>query len=149
METDSLASGNHFLPFFLDSNQLLLVKAIFPSTGSYFLANVSFPLVKTFFFFFWGRSIFKEEPYSCCGNLFSNTFIQLVQTDFLLTWKSICLVRTILLLVETIIRIRSKQFSKKELILAKRQLKTGIFWLLETIFFYFHFSETPASNFSV
>ena len=148
METDSLASGKHFLLFFLDSNQLLLVKAIFPSIGSYFLANVSFPLVETFFLF-GGKSIFKEEPYSCCGNLFSNTFIQLVQTDFLLTGKSICLVRTILLLVETIIRIRSKQFSKKELVLAKRQLETGIFWWLDTIFFYFHFSETPASNFSV
>ena len=79
---------------------------------------------------------------------FSISFIRLVQTDFQFSGQNIFLVRAILLLVETIIGIRSKQFSKKELILPKRQLTTWIFWLLETIFF-LHFSETLASNFSV
>ena len=46
-------------------------------------------------------------------------------------------------LVETIIEIRGKRFSKKELILASGQL---IFRLVE---FFLHFSETPASSFSV
>ena len=39
--------------------------------------------------------------------------------------------RTMFLLVESIIGIRGKQFSKKELIIAAGQL---IFWLVETIF---------------
>ena len=39
--------------------------------------------------------------------------------------------RTMFLLVESIIEIRGKQFSKKELIIAAGQL---IFWLVETIF---------------
>ena len=56
---------------FLDSSQLLPVKTIFPSNGSYFLVNPSFQLVETCFLFV-GKSVFKDEPYSCCGNLFSN-----------------------------------------------------------------------------
>ena len=42
------------------------------------------------------------------------------------------LIRAIFLLVEAIIKIRGKQFSKEKIIIASRQL---IFWLMETIFF--------------
>ena len=57
--------------------------------------------------------------------------------------------RTMFLLVESIIGIRGKQFSKKELIIAAGQL---IFWLVETICVYVCvcvcvcFSRTPASE---
>ena len=54
---------------FLDISQLLSVKVFFPSTGSYFLANPSFRLVETCFLFV-GKSVFKDKPYSCYGNLF-------------------------------------------------------------------------------
>ena len=68
-------------------------------------------------------------------------FIRLVQTDFLLSGKSIFLARAILLLVETIIGIRSNQ-SKKELILT--------YWTADFLangnHFFLHFSETPASE---
>ena len=65
-----------------------------------------------------------------------------METDILLSGKSIFLVRAIWLLVETIVGIRSKQ-SKEELIVASGQL---IFWLMKTIFF-LHFLEAPASDF--
>ena len=86
METDSLASENHFLPFSQIASQLLLVEAIHPSTELYFSTNPSFRLVETCFlfsgniiifissFFFLpmetineirGKYIFKDGPYSC------------------------------------------------------------------------------------
>ena len=68
-------------------------------------------------------------------------FIRLVQTDFLLRGKSIFLARATLLLVETIIGIRSNQ-SKEELILT--------YWTADFLangnHFFLHFSETPASE---
>ena len=64
---------------------------------------------------------------------FSKSFIQLLEKELLPSGNSVFLVRAILLLVENIIGIRNKQFSKKELILASRQL---IFWLVGTIFFF-------------
>ena len=68
-------------------------------------------------------------PYS--GNaFFSKSFILLVKTDFLSGGNSF-FIGAIFVLVEAIIGIRGKQFSKKELIIASRQL---IFWLVETIF---------------
>ena len=71
---------------FLDSSQLLPVKAIFPSTGSYFLANPSFRLVETCFLFE-GKSVFKDEPYSCCGNLFFNMPHPASANGFSAQWK--------------------------------------------------------------
>ena len=53
------------------------------------------------------------------------------QTDFMLSRNSIFLVGAILLLVETIVGIRRKQFSNKKLILDCGQL---IFWPVKTIF---------------
>ena len=50
----------------------------------------------------------------------------------------------ICMLVETIIGISGKQFSKKELILASGQL---IFRLVETVFFFSIFLQTSASIF--
>ena len=75
-----------------------------------------------------GKSIFKEEPldtnffrnllkqrqlFRIVATYFSISFIQLVETDFVPSRNNIFLVRAILLLVETIIGIRRKQFSKK------------------------------------
>ena len=64
-----------------------------------------------------------------------------METDFLPSENNVFLVRAIMLLVENIIGIRNKQFSKREFILASGQL---IFWLVETNFS--HFSETPARD---
>ena len=83
------------------------------------------------FFQFFQRSSKKKGIFPYSGNVFFNILHPLVQTDFLLSGKSIFLVRAILLLVENITGIRSKR-SKKDLILASGQL---IFWLMETIFF--------------
>ena len=47
--TDFLASANHFFPIFSGSGQLLLVEAVFPSTGTYFSANFSFRQVEISF----------------------------------------------------------------------------------------------------
>ena len=47
MKTDFMTSRNHFLP--LSQTTLLLVEAVFSSTGTYFSANPSFRLVKTSF----------------------------------------------------------------------------------------------------
>ena len=94
-----------------------------------------------FFRFF--QKFSKEKQFFRIANIyFSISFIRLVQTDFLLSGKSIFLVRAILLLVETIIGIRCKQ-SKKELILASGQVS---FWLVKTIFS-LYFSENLASFF--
>ena len=115
MKTDFLASGNQ------------PVEAVFSSTGTYFSANPSFRLVKTSSFVYWkqyflipsffllmenitetwGKSNFKDEPYSCywtpiffdffryflkwkpCFRIvkayFSISFIRQVQTNFLPT----------------------------------------------------------------
>ena len=44
-QTKFLASENHSLQFF----QIMLPKATFPSEKIYFLTNLSFPLVETYF----------------------------------------------------------------------------------------------------
>ena len=49
MKTDFLPSGNHFFSTFSDSSQLLPVKGVFSSTGTYFSVNPSFRLVKMSF----------------------------------------------------------------------------------------------------
>ena len=59
--------------------------------------------------------------FSYSGNLFfSKSFIRLVGKNFL--WKKCFLIRVIFLLVETVIEIWGKQFSKKELSFASGQL---------------------------
>ena len=63
-----------------------------------------------------------------------------VKIKYSVLWK-LCFDQSYFQLVETVIGIRGKQFSKKELILASGQL---ILRLVETIFF-LHFLETPAS----
>ena len=87
----------------------------------------------SFFDIFRDFKIFKVEatfPYS--GNAYFNKFfIGLVETDFLSSGNSAFLIRAIFLLVEAIIGIGRKQFSKKQLIIASGQL---IFWVAETIF---------------
>ena len=83
------------------------------------------------FFRFCSDIFQKEATFPKVETSFSISFIRLVETDILLSGKSIFLVRAILLLVATIIGNRSKQ-SKKELIVACGQL---IFWLVKTIFF--------------
>ena len=65
-----------------------------------------------------------------------------VEIQYSVLWK-LSFDQSYFWLVETIIGIRGKQFSKKELILASEQM---IFRLVETIFF-LHFLETPASFF--
>ena len=82
--TDFLANRNLFL-FFSDSSQLLPVEAVYSSTGAYFSVNPSFPTSTNELFVYWkhycfilrlfllaetvfeikGKSIFKDEPYSC------------------------------------------------------------------------------------
>ena len=64
MKSDFLVSGNHFLPFFSDSSQLLPVKAVFSSTGAYFSASPSLRLVKTSFLST-GNSIFSFQEFFC------------------------------------------------------------------------------------
>ena len=81
----------------------------------------------------------KEAIFSYSGNLFFNILHPASASGFFDQQKKYIFVRAILLLVETIIGIRSKQ-SKKELILASEQM---IFQLVKIIFF-LHFSETPA-----
>ena len=103
---------------FLDSSQLLPVKAIFPSNRSYFLVNRHSSQWKRVFCLQESQFL-KTNHTPAVETYFPISFTRLVQTDFLLSGKSIFLVRAILLLVESIIGIRSKQFSKKELNLAK------------------------------
>ena len=71
-----------------------------------------------------------EAAFWYSGNLYFNILypMQLVQTDFLLSGNSIFLVRAILLLVETIIGIRRKQFPNKKLIVASGQMKRHFQW---------------------
>ena len=103
-----------------------------PDTGHQY-----FVLFKTFFK--------MEVAFLYCKNVFSISFIRLVQTDFLPSGNSIFLVRAIFLLVETIIGIRRKQFSKKEIILVSGQL---IFWLVETTFSTKSLIPTSGNGFS-
>ena len=83
------------------------------------------------FFRFCSDIFQKEATFPKVETSFSISFIRLVETDILLSGKSIFLVRAIWLLVETITGIRSKQ-SKEELIVASGQ---QVFWLMKTIFF--------------
>ena len=99
------------------------------------------------------KSVFKDEPYSCQFTKFfgfSRDFLKwkqlrcIVETyfqqilypaianGFSVLWKEHFLIIAIFMLVETIIGIRGKHFSKKKLILAGGQL---IFRLVETVFF--------------
>ena len=89
---DFLAIGNLFLFF---QNKLLPVKAVYSSTGAYFSVNPSFPTSTNELFVYWkhycfilrlfllaetvfeikGKSIFKDEPYSCYSTpIFFNFF---------------------------------------------------------------------------
>ena len=98
---------------------------------SLFLRTSHTPASGHRFFQFFQRFSRSSKFFSIVETYFSIYFIRLVQTDFLLSGKSMFLVRAILLLVETIIGISSKQ-SNKDLILASGQV---IFWLVEVIFF--------------
>ena len=83
-----------------------------------------------------------EATFPLIGNVFfSKFYTRVVETDFLSS-ENYFLTGAIFLLVETIIGIRRKQFSKKKLILASGQL---ISRPLKTIFS-LHFLETPASD---
>ena len=98
---------------------------------SLFLRTSHTPASGHRFFQFFQRFSRSSKFFSIVETYFSIYFIRLVQIDFLLSGKSMFLVRAILLLVETIIGISSKQ-SNKDLILASGQV---IFWLVEVIFF--------------
>ena len=138
VETCFLFTGN--IIFFV-SSFFLLMETINEIRENLFLRTSHTPASGHLFFQFFQR-FSKEKQFFCIvETYFLISLNRLVQKDFLLSGKSIFLVRAILLLVETIIGIKSKQ-SKKELILATGQL---IFWLVETIFS-FHFLEAPASN---
>ena len=65
-----------------------------------------------------------------------------VEILYSVLWK-LCFDQSYFWLVETIIGIRGKQFSEKELILASGQV---IFGLAEAIYF-LHFLETPGISF--
>ena len=73
-----------------------------------------------------------EAAFPHGGNVFFNILHPASANGFSAYWNQNFLVRAILLLVETIIGIKGKPFSKKVLILASEQL---IFRLVETIFF--------------
>ena len=123
-----LANGNVFFVCWKHhlfySEFFLLIETINEIMKSLFLGG-------HLFFRFCSDIFQKEATFPKVETSFSISFIRLVETDILLSRKSIFLVRAIWLLVATIIGNRSKQ-SKKELIVASGQL---IFWLLKTIFF--------------
>ena len=82
-----------------------------------------------------------EAAFPSRGNAtFNKSCIRLVETEFLSS-ANCFLIKAIFLLEETIIGIKGKLFSNKNLILASGQLISP---LLETIFS-LHFSETPDS----
>ena len=94
----------------------------------HFLRRNILLLVNISFFIFSAILLFLEVeatfPYS--GNAcLKQSFIRLVETDFLSGRKSVFWSDL------AIIWIKGKQFSKKELVIAKGQV---IFWLVETIF---------------
>ena len=68
---DFLASANHFFPIFSGSGQLLLVEAVFPSTGTYFSANFSFRPVEISFLSA-GNSIVLFRVFSVGRNYYWN-----------------------------------------------------------------------------
>ena len=76
---------------------------------SLFLRTNHAPASGHLFFRFFQKFSKKKQFFRTVNMYFSMSFIRLVQTDFLLSGKSIFLVRAILLLVESIIGIRSKQ----------------------------------------
>ena len=101
--------------------------------GSPFLKTNDIPARGHQFFQFFQRFFKVDAAFPYSGNDFTISFTRLVQMDFLPSGNSFFWVKTISLLVETIIRTRRKQFWEKELIIASEQLTV---WLLESIFFF-------------
>ena len=89
-------------------------------------------LVDTMFFDFFQTFFEVEAGFPNSGNVLFNILHLASANGFSVYCNQNFLVTAILLLVETIIGIRRKQFSNKELIPASEQL---IFRLVETIFF--------------
>ena len=87
----------------------------------------------SFFYIFRDFSILKmEAAFSRSGNAFFNKyFICLVETDFLSGGNSVFWSELFFCWWKPLSEIKGKQFSKKELIIANRQL---ILWLVENIF---------------
>ena len=124
-----LSAGNSIVlfPAFFSWWKLLLILG-----PSQFLKTTHIHASGHHVFRFFQRFFEVEAAFPNSGNVLFNILYPASANGFSVYCNQNFLVRAILLLVETIIGIRRKQFSNKELISASEQL---IFRLVETIFF--------------
>ena len=94
---------------------------------SQFFKDEPYPCQWTPNFSLFQRFFKVEAAFSYSGNVFFNIFHPASANRFSGLWKQYFLVSAIALLEKTIIGIRRKQFSEKELVIASGQL---IFWLV-------------------